>query len=113
MGHDKDLYEDAGSFKPERWIKEDREIQTFDQFAFPVFQGGPRLCLGKDLAIYEVKTLMVELVRKFRFEWPEELRPKCRSVFEQDVAMLNGVPVYQSGVALSFKGLLHLNIYKR
>ena len=107
------MYPSAKSFKPERWIRKDREIQTYNQYTYPVFQAGPRICLGKDLAIYEIKVLMVELLRKFRFELPPEKIPKDRVEFEKDVAMLNGVPVYKPGITLSFEGDLPLNIYRR
>ena len=113
MGRSEKVYPKAFSFKPERWITKHREIQTFDQYEFPVFQAGPRICLGKDLAIYEVKVLLVELLRRFRFEFPSRIAPKNVKEFEKDVTLLNGVPVYQPGIALSYKGELRLKIFRR
>ena len=113
MGRDENTYVSAGSFRPERWMKKDRCVQAFDQYKFPVFQAGNRICLGKDLAIYEIKVLLVELLRKFRFEMPRETAPKDRAKFEADVALLNGEPVYQYGITLSYKGDLNLDVYKR
>ena len=113
MGRNEEKYAQVGSFNPKRWMRKDREIQTYDQYEFPVFQAGPRICLGKDLAIYEVKVLMVELLRKFRFELPPERAPKNREEFEKDVALIDGTPVYKPGITLSFHGDLPLNIYRR
>jgi hypothetical protein len=35
---------------------------------FPVFNAGPRLCLGKPLALLESRTLMSMLAARFRFK---------------------------------------------
>ena len=113
MGRDEDVYVSLGRFKPERWMTPGRGIQTFDQYIFPVFNAGPRICLGKDLALYEAKTLLVELVRRFKFEIPPEKRPKNRNEFEKDVALLNGETVYHLNLSMSFKGELNLLVQKR
>ena len=113
MGRDEDVYEAAGSFKPERWMKPERGIQTFDEYAFPVFNAGPRICLGKDLSMYEAKTLLVELMRRFKFELPPENRPKNKNEFEKDVTMLNGETVYHLNFTMSFKGKLNLLVQGR
>ncbi|KAI1478133.1 cytochrome P450 [Daldinia eschscholtzii] len=42
--------EDADSFRPERWLTEDGKLITKSAAEFPVFNGGPRLCLGKRMA---------------------------------------------------------------
>lgn len=36
-------------------------------FAFEAFSNGPRICLGRGFALLELKTILVELVRHFRF----------------------------------------------
>lgn len=41
--------EDTDDFKPERWLENGKFIAK-TAFEFPVFNGGPRLCLGKTLA---------------------------------------------------------------
>lgn len=69
MGRDPGRYPDPLAFKPERWIP----FKQPSVYEFPVFQGGPRVCLGKDMAIFEAKLLTAMLVRKFRFRMrPEE-----------------------------------------
>eukprot|EP00924_Labyrinthula_sp_SR-Ha-C_P009051 augustus_masked-scaffold_2-processed-gene-11.41-mRNA-1 protein AED:0.42 eAED:0.42 QI:0/-1/0/1/-1/1/1/0/433 len=71
MGRNPRVYENPEQFYPERWVDENREIQTFDEYEFPVFQGGPRICLGKDLALLEIKSFVVSLFRKFRVRFDE------------------------------------------
>ncbi|PHT30097.1 Cytochrome 94C1 [Capsicum baccatum] len=54
-------------FKPERWL-EDGVFKPQCPFKYPVFQGGVRVCLGKDLAIAEMKTLALAMIRQFDFQ---------------------------------------------
>jgi cytochrome P450 len=60
---------DAHLFRPERWIGPGKCDPTM--YDMPTFQGGapesPRVCLGQGLAIFEVKSLTAELVRRFSF----------------------------------------------
>ncbi|KAI8963232.1 cytochrome P450 [Daldinia sp. FL1419] len=42
--------EDADIFQPERWLTEEGKLITKSAAEFPVFNGGPRLCLGKRMA---------------------------------------------------------------
>ncbi|GAU45034.1 hypothetical protein TSUD_107290 [Trifolium subterraneum] len=66
---------DCGEFKPERWMK-DGVFVSESVFKYPVFQGGFRVCLGKELALMEIKCVVVALVRKFeiRVDGNQELR---------------------------------------
>jgi len=63
MGRDPKVYAEPEKVKLERWI-------PFTQPApheFPVFQAGPRICLGMDMAIFETKVLASILLRDFSF----------------------------------------------
>jgi hypothetical protein len=41
-----------------------------DAYTFPVFQGGARTCLGKNMAYFEAATLLAVLLQRFAFELP-------------------------------------------
>ncbi|KAB1213128.1 Cytochrome P450 86B1 [Morella rubra] len=56
---------DCLEFKPERWIK-DGQFVTESQFKYPVFNAGPRLCLGKKFAYLQMKMVAVSILLRFQ-----------------------------------------------
>jgi cytochrome P450 len=76
MGRSKTIWgESAPEFKADRFYGEDEP----SAFKYPVFNAGPRLCLGKHLAMNQMKYLMSLLVTNFTFELSrphEEVVPK-------------------------------------
>ena len=67
MGRDPKLYPDPLKVDPTRWIP----FKAPDQFAFPVFQAGPRFCLGRDMAQFEAKFLIASIYQRFTFKLKE------------------------------------------
>lgn len=63
---------DAHLFRPERWLDNQGKLISRTAFEFPVFNGGPRSCLGKKMAELMVCWAIVKTTRDFDFE--EELR---------------------------------------
>ncbi|KAI8620486.1 cytochrome P450 [Chytriomyces sp. MP71] len=64
MGRTKAIWgEDAKAFKPERWLNMKKQPSPFD---YPVFNAGPRVCLGKNMAELEGCFVLVEVARQFR-----------------------------------------------
>eukprot|EP00299_Pterocystis_sp_00344_P018251 c9118_g1_i2.p1 GENE.c9118_g1_i2~~c9118_g1_i2.p1 ORF type:complete len:532 (+),score=108.04 c9118_g1_i2:182-1597(+) len=63
MGRDPDRYTDPLKVMPERWIP----FKNPSPFDFPVFQAGPRICLGLNMALMEAKVVIVKLLRNFTF----------------------------------------------
>jgi len=63
MGRMEDLYENPLKFDPERWFKPENLKKT--PFEFPVFQAGPRTCLGQHMAFFEAKILTTLILQKF------------------------------------------------
>nr|AZP01940.1 cytochrome P450 CYP94C115 [Panax ginseng] len=55
-------------FKPERWLKDGVFFRESNPFKYPVFQAGARVCLGKEMALLELKTVALSLLRRFRIE---------------------------------------------
>lgn len=67
IGRDPNLWTEPNSFMPERWLQEGRPTRRPDEFMFPVFWGGPRACLGRDMARAEVASIGKALLENFRF----------------------------------------------
>ncbi|KAK4284227.1 hypothetical protein QN277_001086 [Acacia crassicarpa] len=58
---------DCLEFKPERWLQDGLFVQVCP-FKYPIFQAGVRVCLGKELAIVEMKSVVVALIRRFNIQ---------------------------------------------
>ncbi|CAE6522075.1 unnamed protein product [Rhizoctonia solani] len=73
----KDIWgEDAEDFKPERWFSDNpKRVHVTNPFAFIPFNGGPRMCLGQNLAYLLVSHTIVEMVRKFRWSLAQDSQP--------------------------------------
>merc|ERR1712039_952685 len=66
MGRDPERYPEPEVVRPERWIPwKDKAPNAYE---FPVFQAGPRLCLGMDMATFEAKLAAIVLLRDWSFE---------------------------------------------
>mmetsp|Transcript_124643 Transcript_124643/g.323841 ORF Transcript_124643/g.323841 Transcript_124643/m.323841 type:complete len:497 (-) Transcript_124643:233-1723(-) len=91
MGRSVKLWgEDAEVFRPERWLELDGPV---DAYKYPVFHAGPRECLGKRLALVEMKALLLEVLRSVRLTLavpPEEIRPDLQVT----LGMSTGLPCH-------------------
>lgn len=73
MGRSKNTWgDDADEFRPERWLVAGDDGQTLtlkmmSAFAFPVFNGGPRACLGKRMAELLAVHVVASLIWKYDF----------------------------------------------
>eukprot|EP00252_Welwitschia_mirabilis_P006379 TRINITY_DN1723_c0_g1_i2.p1 TRINITY_DN1723_c0_g1~~TRINITY_DN1723_c0_g1_i2.p1 ORF type:complete len:149 (-),score=13.34 TRINITY_DN1723_c0_g1_i2:344-790(-) len=67
---DQDLYEDARTFNPWRWQK--NNLGGSYGATFTPFGGGPRLCPGYELAKVEISVFLHHLVTLFSWEVAEE-----------------------------------------
>lgn len=67
--------QDADDFKPERWLERVNDatrIKNVSAFRFPAFHDGLRECLGRHLAMLEMKTVVAALLSSFRLiVWPD------------------------------------------
>lgn len=61
MGRDPTLWEDPLEFKPSRFF----ETKKPSPFVFTAFQAGPRICLGQNMAILEMKCVLARVLSKF------------------------------------------------
>ncbi|KAI6696954.1 hypothetical protein NL676_017073 [Syzygium grande] len=60
----------ATSSCPERWIDESGFCRTESPFKYPVFHAGPRMCLGKDMAYIQMKSIAASVLERFEIDVP-------------------------------------------
>jgi len=66
MGRDPEIWGvDAKTFRPERWLEMEAPP---DNYRYPVFHAGPRECLGKSLALVEIKACFAMLLPQLSFK---------------------------------------------
>ncbi|KAK7292690.1 hypothetical protein RJT34_15542 [Clitoria ternatea] len=59
--------EDSMEFRPERWLSLDgTKFIMHDSFKFVAFNAGPRICLGKDLAYLQMKSIAAAVLLRHR-----------------------------------------------
>jgi fatty acid omega-hydroxylase len=67
-GRRPDLWgEDADVFRPSRWMDDNGTCVKESHFKHTVFIGGRRVCVGQDMAVFELKMVAVALLQRFRF----------------------------------------------
>lgn len=57
--------DDAAEFRPERWDHPTQE--QLSPFVYQVFSCGPRICIGKQFALHEIKAVLFAIVRRYEF----------------------------------------------
>ncbi|KAD6453011.1 hypothetical protein R6Q59_015203 [Mikania micrantha] len=69
MGRMKRIWgSDCDEFRPERWLDGNGVYKSFDPFKYPVFSGGYRMCLGKEMAYLQMKSVVVAVMHRFEIE---------------------------------------------
>jgi len=61
--------EDCEEFRPERWLGEDGAFRPESPFRYPVFHAGPRMCLGKEMAYIQMKSIVACVFERFSFRF--------------------------------------------
>ena len=94
QGRDKSLWgEDAEKFNPERFLNKPQP----SPYKYPVFQAGPRICLGKNMALLELRLVTAKFFQRFDIEYVEQKNPFT----------------YNISATLSAKDGLWLRVYSR
>ncbi|XP_068667784.1 cytochrome P450 86A1-like [Aristolochia californica] len=86
--------EDCLEFRPERWLSQDGtrlELQK-DGYRFMAFNAGPRICLGKDLAYLQMKSVASSILLRHRLEAVPG--HKVEQKMSLTLFMKNGLRVY-------------------
>lgn len=91
MGRDEKTWgKDAEAYRPERWL-EMKEVP--DNYHFPVFNGGPRECLGKRLSIVEMKGCLATLLPHVSLKIAVPADQICTDT-QLTIGMGRGLPCY-------------------
>ncbi|XP_071919955.1 cytochrome P450 94A1-like [Coffea arabica] len=90
-------------FKPERWLERDGLSGKWnfvgkDSYTYPVFQAGPRICLGKEMAFLQMKRVIAGVLRRF----------KVVPAIEEGVE-----PVFMAYLTSKMKGGFPVRIFER
>lgn len=75
IGRDPVAWEDAESFKPERFLKEGVPDFKGGNFEFIPFGSGRRSCPGMQLGLYALEMAVANLVHTFQWELPDGMKP--------------------------------------
>lgn len=62
--------DDASSFRPERWLVSETRSREMEKYLL-MFGSGTRTCLGKNIALVELCTVVPEIIRGFEIEMGE------------------------------------------
>lgn len=81
---------DCRAFRPERWLK-DGQFVPVSPYKYPVFNAGPRTCLGRDLAYLLMKSVVAATLRFFRVRVREGYTARYRKTLT--LHMEGGLPV--------------------
>ncbi|KAI7991492.1 Cytochrome P450 94A2 [Camellia lanceoleosa] len=105
MGRSEKLWgSNWAEFRPERWLEmRDAAAGKWsfvarDPYTYPVFQAGPRICLGKDMAFLQMKRVVSGVLRRF----------KVVPAFEEGVK-----PVFMAHLTSKMKGGFPVRIEER
>jgi cytochrome P450 len=63
MFYNPKIFENPKEFIPERWEKE--ENQKHKNLVSMIFSAGPRSCIGKYLAMTEIKVMIVKFLKRY------------------------------------------------
>jgi len=102
--------QDADDFKPERWLVPGQNgnrptLIIKSAFEFPVFNGGPRACIGKKMAELLAVYVTASLVWDFHFEESYDEEPKA--------GMSPKDRFSQNSLTLPMEGGLPCQVYRR
>ncbi|KAG8054683.1 hypothetical protein GUJ93_ZPchr0001g31508 [Zizania palustris] len=87
----------CSEFRPERWLRDGRFVPE-SPYRYPVFQAGVRVCVGKELALMEMKAVIVAVVRSFNIE---------------AIARSSRRPKFAPGLTATFAGGLPVRVRRR
>ncbi|KAK3150912.1 hypothetical protein QOZ80_3AG0239320 [Eleusine coracana subsp. coracana] len=83
---------DAREYRPERWLDTaDGEFRPESPFKYPVFHAGPRVCLGREMAYIQMKSIVACLMEELDVVVDAAYQP--RQALSLTLRMQDGLPV--------------------
>jgi len=73
MGRNPKYYDNPLEFRPERWTREFE--RALPRGAYTPFASGPRVCIGKQFAMMEMRMILATLVRRLEITIPDGFEP--------------------------------------
>ncbi|KAK6542792.1 hypothetical protein TWF694_006734 [Orbilia ellipsospora] len=67
--------DDADEFRPGRWLQSEAQSKHFDSSTMTFGGNGPRMCIGKNVALVEIYLFVAQFIRHFDFELPDPKNP--------------------------------------
>ncbi|KAF7847012.1 hypothetical protein BT93_L3459 [Corymbia citriodora subsp. variegata] len=111
MGRSEEVWgPDCREFKPERWLDggdgdhQNVRFRPSDQWKYPVFHCGPRMCLGKEMAYVQMKSVAAAVMAEF------EVLP---AVDGGESARRMADPPYTLSLLLKMRGGLPVRLRRR
>ncbi|KAL8951227.1 MAG: hypothetical protein Q9222_002790 [Ikaeria aurantiellina] len=71
MARNEQVYHDAPTFRPERWSPSNSSKLVKEATAYAPFSIGPYNCVGKPLALMNLRTTLAKLITRFDFRFAE------------------------------------------
>ncbi|KAH7067216.1 cytochrome P450 [Paraphoma chrysanthemicola] len=76
QNRDKDIWgEDANEFRPDRWLEDEAKAKRFDTSSMTFGGNGPRMCIGRNIALVEMHKFLGQFIRNFDFEIANKDQP--------------------------------------
>jgi cytochrome P450 len=82
---------DAREYRPERWLNPDGAFRPESPFRFAAFHAGPRVCLGKEMAYIQMKSIVACVLEELDVAVDAAYRP--RQALSLTLRMQDGLPV--------------------
>ncbi|KAF5678248.1 cytochrome P450 monooxygenase oxidoreductase [Fusarium circinatum] len=70
MHNNKDVWENPGRFDPDRWDTE--QVKNRPPGSYIPFAAGPRMCVGFNFALQEIKVFLPKLVYRYKFSLAQD-----------------------------------------
>ncbi|XP_040385945.1 cytochrome P450 94B3-like [Oryza brachyantha] len=84
---------DCEEFRPERWLDEAGAFRPESPFKYPVFHAGPRMCLGKEMAYIQMKSIVASVFERFSLRYARDGAAHPGLVLCLTLRMKGGLPM--------------------